>query len=514
VRDFGSVASYLITCNPAWDHAERQAREWAVRVGLVADELGRRRLARMAHGRMAGWLAPHTGPGELGLLAQWGAFISLVDDIFDRDQDHGGRPAEVRALMDQLTAVLIVPSAAVDRSVPGVRAIADLWQRTTPSSGLGWTERFAGHYQQFADATCEEARLRASGIRLDLKRYLQLRRQTITVLPMLDLVERHLPIESDALDGLRTIVADTIGLVNDLASAQRDLDDDTENVVSVVARENGCDVHEAAAIVRTMLLERMEDFDVAAAALTASGPWQGGLEPRIARIRDVRDGSVNWQGETHRNKPASGGDRDDTLPLSGGIDPLARHLSLAVAASGAVQDRCASRVLESALLLALLRATHTHLPEQERLAGYLRGRRADADRIDALLIDACLAPAATVKENVDVAALPIAVSRGTVGRGRLKEVMLRTVLHVLCGAPLDARDAPPPMDSGDVTTFTDIHLLSTRVIHAYDGDCPYTVSAGERERLVRLLDKGRPRLLWEASATTHLLGLHAVCQRS
>jgi hypothetical protein len=115
-----------------------------------------------------------------------------------------------------------------------------------------------------------------------------------------------------------------------------------------------------------------------------------------------------------------------------------------------------------------------------------------------------------VKENFEVAVLPIAVSRGTVARGRLKEVMLRTVLHVLCGAPLDARDAPRPMDSGDVTTFTEIHLLSTRVIHAYAGDCPYTVSAGERERLVCLLDKGRPRLLWEASATTHLLGLHAV----
>ena len=117
-------------------------------------------------------------------------------------------------------------------------------------------------------------------------------------------------------------------------------------------------------------------------------------DARIAAIRAVRDGSIKSQGETHRNRRGRARRRSDP-PASRGIGPLARHLAPAIAANGAIPDRCASRVLESALLLALLRATDTHAPEQKQLEAYLRGRRAGADPIDALLIDACLDPAAS-----------------------------------------------------------------------------------------------------------------------
>ncbi|GAA3463430.1 FAD-binding protein [Saccharothrix longispora] len=478
------------TCHPEWDATERQVRDWVVRIGLTTDSESERALARMGHGRMAGWTAPDADRSDLNLLAQWSAFIAFVDDGIDRDQ---AEPAQVRALLNQLIGVLEGVDAPGGH--PAVAALKDLWPRTLTGAAPGWAARFVRLYRQFADATCIEVDLRASGEKPGLADYLALRRHTITALPTIALVERALP-EHPALDDLRDATADIIAWANDIASAKRELAEGTENLVEVLAREHGCDLPEAAAKARAMLERRLDDFDA-----TTGDP------ARITLLRRVRDGALAWQGETHRNAPGA-------LPGHGerGITPLTRHLAVAVRGTGAVDDRCGSRVLESALLLALLRADDSHSRERERLTDFLLRRRPGADDIDALLIDACLSPrdtAARASERAD-ALVPSMVNRGTAGRGRLKEVMLRTVLHLLCGTPLDHRDAPPAVPPDGITTFTDVHLLATRTIHAHACGRPHTVSDAERDRLVSLLRGDRNRLLWEASATTHLLGLHAV----
>ncbi|MEU9636687.1 FAD-binding protein [Streptomyces tendae] len=481
-------------CSPDWVHAERLARAWAQRHGLVTGEEETRRLARAGHGRMAGWLAPGAGPAELGLLAQWGAFIASVDDGFDR---HGQTPEQARTLLDRLLDVLGSADGArcPASAPPAVHALADLWERTRIAARPGWRQRFHTLYRDFADATCTEMSLRASGERLGLDDYLALRRRTITVLPVLAVVERALPAAAE-LDGLRDAAADLVAWTNDLRSAPRELDEGTENVVGVLARHHGCGRAEAAALARDMLAARMDDFD------------RDAVGDRAAPIRQVRDGSLAWQRETHRN-PAGHG-----VTAAGherGRRSLARHLAVAVDADGRVDDRCGSRVLESTLLLALLRAQGAEPGEQDRLTGFLKRCRPGASRVDALLIDACLDPVGMADRAPGMAAdLPTATSGGTAGRGRLKSVMLNTVLHLLCGSPLDPGDAPAPAGPEGITTFTDVHLLSTRIVHAHAGGRPHAVTDVERTRLESLMSLGRNRLLWEASATTHLLALHAL----
>lgn len=532
-------------CSVHWIRAERQARSWAARHGLVVGEEETRRLARTGHGRMAGWLAPGADPAELGLLAQWGAFISVVDDGFDR---HTPSPERVKTLLDQLLDVL----AGADGPrcpLPEVRALADLWERTGVSARPGWSPHFLAVYRDFAEATCTEARLRARREQLALDDYVALRRRTITVLPVLAVVERALP-PAPELDRLRDAAADIVAWTNDLRSAPRELEEGTENLVGVLARHHRCSRSEAAARARAMLAERMDDFDRAVSGHRSASDLRGAPDRcasadrrgvpghraapgrraapdhpsahghqvagsdravpdgRAAPIRQVRDGSLAWQRETHRN-PA--GDGVTAADHERGVRALTQHLAVAVDATGVVDDRCGSRVLESALLLALLRRQGAEAGEQDRLTGFLKRRRPAASRVDALLIDACLDPAGMAEHAVEAAAgLPVTASSGTVGRGRLKSVMLRTVLHVLCGSPLDHRDAPAPVGPEGITTFTDVHLLSTRIIHAHACGRPHAVSDEERDRLVSLMSTGRDRILWEASATTHLLGLHAI----
>ncbi|MFH8526864.1 FAD-binding protein [Streptomyces tendae] len=493
-REGGQVGSPVMTCSRDWVDAERQMRSWAVRHGLVTGEEELRRLARMGHGRMAGWLVPGGSAAELGLLAQWGAFITLVDDGFDR---HGQTPEQARAVLEELIEVLDgadgtqYPATAP----PAVRALADLWGRTRIAARPGWRRRFLALYRDFAQATCTEMHLRACKRPMGLDEYLELRRRTITVLPVLAVVERALP-PAGELDGLREAAADIVAWSNDLRSAPRELDEGAENLVGVLTRHYRCSRAEAAAHGRSMLATRMDDFD-----RDAHGE-------RAVPVRRVRDGSLAWQRETHRN-PAGDGLPGDAHER--GVPALVQHLTVAVDAAGHVEDRCGSRVLESALLLALLRAQGVEPGEQARLTGFLQRRRAGASGVDALLIDACLDPSGTARQAPGMTAgLPMTLSGGTAGRGRLKAVMLNTVLHLLCGAPLDGSDAPAPVGPDGITTFTDVHVLSARIIHAHACGRPHMVTDAERERLVSLLSSGSNRVLWEASATTHLLGLHAV----
>lgn len=490
----GPVGGPATVCNPGWVCAERQVRSWAVRHGLVAGEEQKRRLARTGHGRMAGWLVPRAGETELGLIAQWGAFIALVDDGFDRQ---GQSPAQTRAALDEFLEVLDGPDGTRHpaSAAPLVRALAELWEHTRIVARPGWRRHFLALYRDFAEATCTEIRQRARGERLGLDEYLTLRRRTVTVLPLLAVVERALPVAGE-LDELRDACADIVGWTNDLRSAAREEDEGAENLIGVLARHHGCNRLQAAAHTRGMLAERMDDFDRAAHG------------ERAALIRRVLGGCLAWQRETHRNtcgEAVTSGGHERGLPA------LVQHLAVAVDAAGHVEDRCGSRVLESALLLSLLRAQGREVGERDRLARFLERRRPVASRLDALLIDACLDPAGMAERAPSVAAgLPMAVSSGTAGRGRLKSVMLSTVLHLLCGSALGDSDTVAPVGPGGVTTFTDVHLLSARIIHAHARGRPHAMTDAERERLVSLLSLGRHRVLWEASATTFLLGLHAV----
>ncbi|WP_329274093.1 FAD-binding protein [Streptomyces sp. NBC_00691] len=235
----------------------------------------------------------------------------------------------------------------------------------------------------------------------------------------------------------------------------------------------------------------------------------------IERVRTFLYGAVAWQYESGRYRAAA-------LPRqpmpAGVVDPVAsatvrleRRLALAVAPGGTVADRCAGRVLESALFLSLLRARRSHPDVQQELTVYLDRQRAHADPLDALLIDACLRPHTLPADAADAARpLTVGSDAGVGGRGRLKRSMLHAVLHVLGGLRLSKQDSPAAAPTGAQSTYTSVHVLAVRILHSEATGKPHTVSTGERFHLADLLDDAAGRLLWEASATTHLLGLHAL----
>ncbi|MFB8171438.1 prenyltransferase/squalene oxidase repeat-containing protein [Kitasatospora purpeofusca] len=498
------------TCSAYWRGAESGALEWAVRWGLVEGETGTRRLASCAQGRMAGHIAPSASPGELELLACWGAFIVLVDDGFDRGREPASS-ANVRAVLEPLVAVL--DGAGTTVSTPEVLALRDLRQRTLVGAVPGWAARLAAAYRSFAEATVEEARWRESGYLPTLAEYLELRRRTITVAPLL-LVAERLAAAWPALEELHDVCADVVAWTNDLIDAGSQ-EPGQISLVDVLARERGLGRGEAAAQARAMIEDRLDDFDTAAARLADAELWPGTDRERVEAVRTFMAGSVAWQGESRRYRAELPSQHTLPDPAADPVEQAAirleRRLALAVAPGGAIPDRCAGRVLESALLLALLRKLPAHHSAQRQLADWLQERRKDADPVDALLIDACLRPHLLPAEAAD-AATPFTRSLGrfTGPRGRLKRSMLHTVLHLLGGLRLTADDLPDRAIGDTMSAFAHVNLSAVRTIAAHATGRPHHVAPDERVALETLLDQESDRLLWESNATTHLLGLHAV----
>ncbi|MBB5867449.1 hypothetical protein F4553_000828 [Allocatelliglobosispora scoriae] len=237
---------------------------WARAWDLVTTAEQGRRLDAMRLAEFAADALPGGDTAERDLVAQWSAFICIVDDELDTTE-LGRRPERVRAAMSALIAVLDGHTAAP--CLPAAEAaLADLWARTAPRMTPQGRSAFVTHYQDFAAALVAEADLRSSSRRPTLIAYLPLRHRTIAIYPVIDIVE-CLALHSappDAPD-LREALVDAIAIANDLASAGNDASHGHHNLLTVLAAERNCSAADAIAEASRMLSQSLQRFRTAAA---------------------------------------------------------------------------------------------------------------------------------------------------------------------------------------------------------------------------------------------------------
>lgn len=261
----------------------------------------------MRLGEFAGLTVPQASPDDLELTAQWAAFICLVDDRFDRSQADI-RPEEVAALFDRLLDVITSGAAGSGSGIE--RALADLWCRTASRMSTQWQERFVTDYHDYALATHEEAVGRTDSVRLGFGDYVVRRRRTITALPMADILEctadapwPGLPGGEDLMRALRQAAADVAGWTNDLVSAEEDLREDRDNLVTVLSRARNCSLSSAHKQVVRMRNDRIRDFHALAASLTAMavpGTEPDAVRRYVAALGSFVAATLHWLGVTDR----------------------------------------------------------------------------------------------------------------------------------------------------------------------------------------------------------------------
>ncbi|MFD6185934.1 terpene synthase family protein [Streptomyces goshikiensis] len=282
---------------------------WARQQGVINDAEGEHRLAAMRLEVLAAGAIPHSSAADLALTAQWAAFICWIDDEIDR-RNLGSQPGELEKFTAPLRHVL---TAGPEPTPPQqhARVLAQLLKRTDPGPPEQWRKRFAAHYTDFLDATEDEVALRRAGTPLSPPAYIALRRRTITVLPMLDVLERtgHTALVGDPsvdteLSDLRSAAADIAGWANDLASQADDQAVGQDNLVTVLTRHDCSSAAAARSRVAAMIQKRHADLTTTASALRAARGLPQDRREELRRYVDLVErftpATLHWLAVTGR----------------------------------------------------------------------------------------------------------------------------------------------------------------------------------------------------------------------
>ncbi|MFK4071888.1 prenyltransferase/squalene oxidase repeat-containing protein [Streptomyces sp. NPDC029674] len=193
---------------------------------------------------------------------------------------------------------------------------------------------------------------------------------------------------------------------------------------------------------------------------------------------------------------------------------VARHLAVQVDGEGALKDRCSGRIIESALLLLLLRKERALPRAQKELQDYLQRARPKG-ALEGVVVDALLG------RPCDTNAVLKGLGKSRHGTGARKRLLLDTILG-LCGLlPDGARPDPRDIGPRPQAVWTELTLCAATILHAHtgwgSGSGPALRDAAAQQELleqqnllVRRLAAFPVRRVWEGNALAHLVALHAL----
>jgi squalene-hopene/tetraprenyl-beta-curcumene cyclase len=175
---------------------------------------------------------------------------------------------------------------------------------------------------------------------------------------------------------------------------------------------------------------------------------------------------------------------------------LINSLTARVDPQGAVRERCASRVAESALFLRLLQGEHAEPGVQDGLISYLRGAE-PGDEGSQIIRDAVLG-------HPDLRRAGAFCERFEHGTGERKQLMLRTAFALFDLLPFD--DLPPIRYRGQAV-WTEVSLCACKILH---GHAHGRRDEADQAFLTSHLASAGPARVWQGNILAHLIALHAL----
>ncbi|MGW0759719.1 terpene synthase family protein [Streptomyces sp. NPDC002814] len=308
--------------NPHAERTRRHVADWVRRTGLVHRESAWRRFQRADFGWFAAAVYPTADASRLDLMADWFAWLFLVDDQLD-DGGVGRDPARALRIADQLCAVLSGhrPSDPPSPDTPtAVSALADLWERTAPLGHPGWHRRFAGHLETcLRTAAVWEVGHRVHGTVPSEEAYVVNRRHTGAIYVCMDLIEIAVDVSvpdtlytgaefTSALDHACNVVCWT----NDVYSLAKERSrGEVHNLVFLVQHHRGWGRSAALDHVHAAIQEETDRFLRAEARLLTTHPHRAGqLAPCLTGMRTWMRGNLDWSRHTQRYARTVDGDTE------------------------------------------------------------------------------------------------------------------------------------------------------------------------------------------------------------
>ncbi|MFC9678294.1 terpene cyclase [Streptomyces sp. NPDC056948] len=291
-----------------------QARErlavWTRETGLLRGPRARERFGRADFGWFAALVYPTADAETLKLMAEWFAWLFLVDDQLD-DGDFGRSPERMAQAVRLMRRILDDPAARPDTPLPpAADALADLWRRTAGRASPAWRRRFADHLELcLTTATAWEGENRMRGAVPSESSYIANRRHTGAIYVCMDLIEIvegvEVPAETYTAPAFRTALdaaCDVVCWVNDVYSLSKERSlGEVHNLVFVVEHHRRLDERHALEEVGAAIAERTKTFLAAEERLlrehSGNASW---LRPCLAGMRSWMRGNLDWSRRTQR----------------------------------------------------------------------------------------------------------------------------------------------------------------------------------------------------------------------
>ncbi|WP_369172886.1 terpene cyclase [Streptomyces sp. R28] len=306
--------------NPHAEQARRHLSHWVGTVGLIQRESARRRFEHADFGWFASVVYPTADEDRIALMADWFAWLFLVDDQLDdgdfgRDTEHAARVvAGMRAVLESADHGA---AAARRTDLPtAVSSLADLWRRTAPGMPAPWRHRFVRHLEECLTAAAVwEAGNRVRGVVPEEDDYIANRRHTGAIYVCMDLVEvverLEVPVGvydseefQEALDAACNVVCWT----NDIYSLEKERSlGEVHNLVYVVLHHRGLDGRRAMSHVCEVTSAETRRFLALEERLLRRHPEHSGvLVPYVRGMRTWIRGNLDWSSRTKRYRAQPG----------------------------------------------------------------------------------------------------------------------------------------------------------------------------------------------------------------
>ncbi|MFJ2190555.1 hypothetical protein ACIOJE_21890 [Kitasatospora sp. NPDC087861] len=183
---------------------------------------------------------------------------------------------------------------------------------------------------------------------------------------------------------------------------------------------------------------------------------------------------------------------------------LRAHLLARVEPDGTVRDPCRSRVLESALLLALLDRTRLESSARLRLAHYLGAHRDSPRPLDRLLARAALHERPAEADLPDVDQFLAQAPDFTAPRRR---ALLHAILLLLGAIPTAELPPPEAFSQRGLHSWARVQVTAVKAVLAHAHGRPNLI---DDQDLDLLRSTQHPGEVWEGNLLIHLCVLHAL----
>ncbi|MDN0197966.1 terpene cyclase [Streptomyces sp. S.PNR 29] len=301
---------FPFSVNPHAAAAREHLAAWTSDSGLLRSTRARRRFERADFGWFAALVYPTADAERLQLMADWFAWLFLVDDQLD-DSDFGRSPQRMAHAVKLMRHVLDAPPAGPAAAAPPVvGALANLWRRTAEDASAAWRARFAHHLEQcLTAATVWEADNRLRGSVPSEESYIANRRHTGAIYVCMDLIEiaenTEIPAHAYGTPDFQSALdaaCDVVCWVNDVYSLDKERSlGEVHNLVYVIQHHRRLDERRALEEVHAAIGRRTEEYLQAEDRLrqgpSGQAPW---LRPALAGMRTWMRGNLDWSQRTKR----------------------------------------------------------------------------------------------------------------------------------------------------------------------------------------------------------------------